>query len=181
MVSPKKAWREPRFSMGNFVEPLPDVRQRFGEAIGELVEMYADMARAQRDGPSRQDVRHTLEAIARAPDQADLTRLDSHTHCLLSLAAWCAFGQLSLRALDGAEAAHCARLALDNWQRDLGGRPAKDARSVALLRQLIDVSAGWPEPERRQLYSAALNALGVVGSNDGKNLDRLLALARQTE
>lgn len=169
-------WRVPQWARGGWVEPVDDAfRQRFGDAAAGVVELVRDMVRDHRDQPSAQDIKHSLRRIAEAPAAADLSRLDSHTDCLLSTQAWRRFRVQRIEALRPEQVARCARAALEEF-RSRGGRPPSDTLALMLVRDLLlTLPPNTPAQERDRLLSEALMRCGLCFTPD--NLRRLLAKA----
>jgi len=166
MASPRKTWRNPDWSTGSFVPQRPDLRAEYGEAIAELVELYALMARDHRDEPRAQDIKHTLRALWLDPASADVRNLDTSTAAWLDLMQWRLYRrQGSLRALSLAELAQCAQAALNAFKKP-GGRPNTDALAAALVRGLCELTQDLPKDRRRPLLCAALEACGIGRPHD---------------
>lgn len=175
MTSPRKTWTRPQ-APGGFVEPVPALREKYAPALVELIELHATMLRNHRDAPSYGDVRHTLEAIAQAPESAAFDRLDGLTKAMLDAVAWRHHHTMFARKLPLPLLRECAVVACTEFA-SLEGRTATDASAVQLLRGLLALTPEWTAAQRTELFTDALRACGI-GAGE-KNLERLVAEARR--
>lgn len=67
-MRPKKTWTVKAWSTGGWVEPLPAIRAQYGDDVASVVENFAEICKCARDGPSAQDVKHTLRSISSEAD-----------------------------------------------------------------------------------------------------------------
>lgn len=170
-------WRVPRWSRGAIVESLPRLRERYGERMAEVVELYRDMAVDHAEQPRAQDWKRTLRAIALNPRAVDVTRLDSFTHAVLVAEAWKMRRTWLLEALQPEELAECATRALARVPSRVG-RPKTDELAVALVRDLLEkLPPDTPAANRDELLEDALLACGIGASQ--ATLKRLRARAGQ--
>ncbi len=150
-------WRVRAWRSGALVEPLPQVRAAWGDAIGELAEMYAAMARTEE--PGHADVRRTLQAIARAPDAVPWHSLDAHTDSRLDAMAWRLHRVMFARHLAPQQLQACA-IAAAGETRGRAGR--KRTQGLAALF-LCDLQPLLPARCRRgEAYKDAVAELLIA-------------------
>lgn len=175
-MRPKLTWREPRWSRASFVDALPDVRATYGTDVAEVVEEFAEMIKDRLDGPTGQDVKATLRAVAAHPESARLDRLDPLSDAALDGASWRLFRVMRAEALTPERLARCARDAMERL-RFRPGRPPTDDLALAMLRQLRSMR---PESDRASwlyLMRVALRACRLAHGD--KTLVRLNAMLGQ--
>lgn len=177
MTRARLTWKTRRWSEGTLAEPLPALRDKHGDAVAELVEMFREMVRDRRDQPKAQDVKHTLQSIADDPTAAVLDRLDSHTYCALLYAAWQLYGETDLSVLAPEERARCADQAQQGFT-GAAGAPSTDDLAVMLIRSLLALSPrSMRAAARNELIADAMLACRLGAGV--KTVERLLRKARQ--
>lgn len=164
-MRPRLSWSKPQWHGCGWVRQPTAFGHRYGRELQAVVATYGTRARMCADRPRAADIRHTLMAVARAPEQAQLDALDSETEARLEAASWALFQTLELRELTSHRLAGAALLALN----DLDGSPAKNGRpSVRALQVELVRSLMRADPEQRRgealqaLVADALIACGLV-------------------
>jgi hypothetical protein len=174
-MRPKLTWRVRRWSEGSWIEPLPQLRERYGDAVAEVVESARDRARDLADQPSAQDLKATLQRIADAPHEADITRLDPNTDARLLQHSWRRYRVQRIEALTLEQLSTCARDALAELAISTG-RPPKDELATRLVRDLLQLMPAEATVQARDaMLTDALLACGFGASPE--NLRRLLRSA----
>lgn len=149
-MRPRLIWMHPEWStsMGEIVPPLLRLRALYGAEVASLAENYAIMGSYNRDGPTNQDRKHTVQTIIDDPGVAFLDGLDSQTTGALTLAAWRYFKRTDLHQLTPDELVQCAEAAKLHLDAR-NGRPNKHFLAVQLTRELLEMRGHQMDRARR--------------------------------
>jgi hypothetical protein len=141
--------------------PARDFRQRYGDAIADIVELHSANRASGATGPATHGVKAALRAIAVDPDGADRAGIDPLTHALLMDPAWRRLRVRSLHGLTRGQLAECAQYALDHFPPP--GGPFVDRAEVRLALALLAAARGWHAPRRTRLVREALSTVFEAG------------------
>ena len=146
-------WMHPEWStsMAEIVPPLLRLRALYGNEVASLAEQYAIMGSYDRDGPTNQDRKHTVQKIIEDPGVAVLDGLDSQTTGALTLAAWRYFKRADLHQLTPDELVQCAEAAMLHLGAR-NGRPNKHFLAVQLTRALLEMRGRQMDRARREEF-----------------------------
>jgi hypothetical protein len=161
----RKTWNVRRWSQAGWIDPLPRIRNEYGDEIADIVEVHAHMLASARDEPSWQDIKATLNAIQQSPETTSLAHLDPTSNALLIGEAVRRRIAQGLRELSASDLASCAATALGRLPNRTG-RPRTALRSANLVADLLSVCEGWTVPQRNRLIADALRAVKLGASNE---------------
>lgn len=173
-MRPKLTWKVPSWSKAGWVDSYPEIVARFGIDAARIVIRVRRMLDYRRDLPGSQDVRHTLQTIAKAPTAVDVGTLDDHADAVLTEAAWGLRKVLDLRELSAAELAQCAEHALAKHGAR-SGPPESDDLVLLLVAQLLSTPAIAYVPPGWDCMSDARLARALAARRDDALTDALLA------
>jgi hypothetical protein len=142
-------------------EPEYDLRQRYGDAIADIIGMHSTRGLQHAHSPAPEHVKATLQLIIARPDAADLQRLDSLTSALLMDPAWRRLRLQSLCALTREQLAECAKYALDHLPRFR--TPISERPEVAMTLALLAAAGEWHAARRNALVREALSLVFQSG------------------
>lgn len=170
MSSGRLTFRDPSFSSGCMVEPLPQLRQKYGLAIADIIETARTSLR--EEWASSRDFVRTLQAVRDRP-KVDFDALDELTRCELMRQCHRLYGHAEPA---GEQLRLCAVEALAEHNPPKGGRRAVADPIVSVMVQQLVRSRPLASAEQRfELVKDALQACGV-GSSD-RNVRELLERA----
>lgn len=135
--------------------PQRDFRNRYGDAIADIVEMHSAQRERRAELPASQDIKATLQAIIADPAPASLQRIDSLSRALLADPAWRRLRVQSLNALTSRQLAECAKYALDHFQPF--SEPIVERAQVTMTLSLLACARAWHAPRRNNLLREALS------------------------
>lgn len=176
-MRPRLTWTVSRWSYPKWGDRRKEIRNLFDADASEELEAIAVMARDRRDRPSAQDVKRTLAAIARAPEHADLRRLDALCKAALEAIAWQRYRATKLGQLRSDELAVCASHAALSTRRK-AGRLQTDDLALQVLRIVEHAFPTADSGTRDNALAAALRGVGLAYSQ--KTIERLRAKAART-
>lgn len=170
-----------RWSSGDFVPAKPALRQKYGLAVADVIEIVAFALAERRDRPLMMDIKATLQAIVDDPLGVDVALLDAQTDALLMREAVSRFRKVvgpavELERLPPEALASCAAAALQGLA-SLGGRPSTDCITVPMVRELLRLVGRRKPAERHELIVDALRACDLKHGDD--TVKRLLLKANQ--
>jgi hypothetical protein len=177
MTRPRLTWKTGRWSEGAQVEPLPVLREQYGDDVGDVAEFVRSLVQDRRDQPNAQDVKRTLQSIVDDPVGADLDRLDEQTHCELQREALSRFREPYIAKLSPEQLVLCAAAARAGYRRAAGAPPTDDLALILVRAMLHHCPPTMQASERDTMLGEALLACQLGAG--GKTVERLVRKARQ--
>lgn len=171
-----------RWTTGAWVQPLPSIRQRWGDDVGALAEMWASVVAEENDRPTSASKQYSLQRIVDDPgsierDAAGLV-LDTEIEPLLTAESWRLYRSSRLESLAHDQLRECARQALQNLLTRRG-RPQKHAGASVWVADLLRIAEG--RMRKRQFESMLEDILMATraASPDPHTIRRLVDQARR--
>jgi hypothetical protein len=137
------------------IQPEYDLRQRYGDAIADIIGMHSARRTQQASLTPPDHVKAALQAIVAEPHAADLQRVDALTSALLMDPAWRRMRLKSLCALTREQLAECAKYALDHLPRFRNPRTGRP--EVTMTLALLGAAGAWHAARRNVLLREALS------------------------
>jgi hypothetical protein len=168
-------WRSRPGPEGGWGMSLPEIRRKYGAAVGEIVERCATLTRERRTWPTGQDVKRTLREIVKRPEVADLCRLDGFTAARIADHALRRHRIQNIRKLTPEQLRDTAAAALQSfgWRN---GRMTTDDLAVEMVRELLRIGAALDRTAQDKVLADALIACGLAAGT--RTVERLRKLAK---
>lgn len=184
MTLPKKlTYKNPQWKATLVkVEPLPEIREAWGDVVGDIAELMADAAAEVRNLPNAESIRHSLRSIRDNPTSVDRDDvgwcIDTEIEPMLGPLAIKVFGA-ELESLTAEQLSECAGLALADLEAAPARRGRRNKRAVVDgVRALLEATSDTlSRQDQRQMLEDVLGR--TFGAVDVRRLDDLLAEARR--